>query len=485
MARSVASIAVSVIARTGKFVKGMKRAVRALSKFTAGVRRMAMQVAKFGLGLAAVATGAMALFIKQSFSTLDALAKASDRLGITADTLRGFERAVELTGGTIEGFRKNIIMMVKNIGDVAGGTGEAKDALEELRLDAQKLMTLAPDEMMLRISKAMQRIPTQTRRLSLAAEVFGTRGVKELLNFLNIAPARVREMIKESVRLSGSLSRLDLAGIERANDAFADMQRSLRAIIDRVAIELAPVVEKLATRLTEVFVNFRSTLVTDILPSIGDFVTKALNFANLMFADMKAGVLRLTSDILNSIIDIRKALANVPGFFGTGPGKRAYVRAADVAMFATGAERQRDALASGNAALWGNQLRAAIDGVVDAAQSALAQAAADRFKAFFEPLTAFMRAPLQNFQRFLTAPFEFMRGEFKARTAAPSMATAGLARARAPTRFAEIDLSRTFVQGLRGERNRKQLVKDPDVVRELQGLRAETRSRQAYALVGP
>jgi hypothetical protein len=53
------------------------------------------------------------------------------------------------------------------------------------------------------------------------------------------------------------------------------------------------------------------------------------------------------------------------------------------------------------------------------------------------------------------------------------------------TKFVEVDLSRTAISGLRGSRGRKQLVQDPDVVRELQGLRSDTRNRQPYAIVGP
>ena len=80
MAKAVATVGVSVVARTKNFRRGMKRAQSRLKRFSASVRGISKRVAKFGAVLGAVAGGAMAVMVKRSFTAIDATTKLADRM---------------------------------------------------------------------------------------------------------------------------------------------------------------------------------------------------------------------------------------------------------------------------------------------------------------------------------------------------------------------------------------------------------------------
>jgi hypothetical protein len=444
---------------------------------------MARQVAKFGVGLAAVAAGAMALWIRQQLKAVDLIGKVSDKLGITTEKLIAYRHAASLAGVEARTFDMALQRMLRRLAEAAKGTGEAKDALKELGLDPVILSAGGAGTALEAVVEALSQVRNQSDRVRLAFKLFDSEGVA-MVNLAKRGTEGLRDAMQEAVRFGLVLSRLDVLRVEQVNDAITRMKASLTGLARTATIAMSAFMTVVANRLTETFANFRGKLTTDILPAVGEFAVKALNFMDLFFAGMKAGVLEMVSDVHAAAISIQEALAGM----GMAPdvSGRVRKRGAALSKAATMARIAEDVKASGNVPLWGTQLEHAMDAVVNAAQSSLAQAAADRFKAFFEPLTAIMRAPLLNMQRFLTAPFEFMRGTLKAGAAAPSAPQAAMR--GAPTQFAQVDLSRTFIPGLSGGSKKQQTVFDEKVWKEqviANKHLAEMKRWSQVAMVGP
>ena len=132
---SIASLGVSVYARTGQFDKAMRRASRTIGKFGASLRRFsgyASVIAGGGLGVLAV----------KSFEAIDAQAKLSDQLGFQQEKLAGLQHAAQLAGVSTESISKALGLLGKNVVDAANGTGEASDSFKALGLDAKELVRL-------------------------------------------------------------------------------------------------------------------------------------------------------------------------------------------------------------------------------------------------------------------------------------------------------------------------------------------------------
>ncbi len=455
MARSVASIAVSVVARTEKFRKGMQRAMRTLKKFGAGVRAMSVRVAKFGAVLTGVATGALVLFVKQSFKSLDALAKTSAKLGIGIDQLRGLERAAELTGGSIEQFRKSIVMMSKNINEAAGGTGEALEAFKDLRVNVQDLVQLGPDRALITILKALDLIPGRIRKIGIASDIFGARSGTALLNLAALGPQLERE-IERSIQLVGRFTDVELNLVERANDALGDTFRSLRGIADRLAVTIAPVVERIANALTNAFIGFRENLTSSILPALRRFFIQALNFAELFFRSLKLQITDIKIEALTAIAEVLLALGRDP---------TRLLAARNKAKFQSIRPRETlDLLASGRLPLLGDRLAKSLDDMIAGAAGAFQRAQVERakrqLKNFFAPVLNAVRDPLSAFGAImenLNKRLEPFRGKLRFRPSAvepESFANAA--------RFLTVSLSRQALRAFPGQK-REQIVRDRSV----------------------
>lgn len=455
MARSVASIAVSVVARTAKFRKGMQRAMRTLKKFGAGVRAMAARVAKFGSVLAGVAIGGMALFIKQSFKSLDALAKTSAKLGIAIDQLRGLERAAELTGGTIEQFRKSIIMMSKNISEAALGTGEALEAFELLGIRAEDLLQLAPDKAFVKIAKALDLIPGRIRKIGIAADIFGARSGTAILNLAALGP-QLESTIARAAHIMGKFTDVELNLIERANDALGDTFRSLRGIADRLAVTVAPVVERIALALTDAFIGVRKQL-PDILQQLRLFGIRALNMADVLFRQLKISILEMKAELLTT------AQILLGAFKKPVPVSLIASRLTAESQARLQRQQLKTLLARRPDKLLGNRLALALENMIAGAEGAFKKSQADRAKRqvmnFLAPVINAIKDPLSVF-RAIVADFNERLAPFKGKLrlkapgAAPVTAQAG--------GFLTVNLSRQALRAFPGQK-REQIVRDRTV----------------------
>ena len=70
------TLSVSVTAKTSKFRKGMKGAAGAVNRFSSVVRGAAGRLAGFGTALVGIGgVAGLGLLIKQSFATIDVIAK--------------------------------------------------------------------------------------------------------------------------------------------------------------------------------------------------------------------------------------------------------------------------------------------------------------------------------------------------------------------------------------------------------------------------
>lgn len=308
--RSITSLSVSLVARTKKFIKKIKRAIRQVKKFSVSIKALSVRVGKMGLAFSAVALGGLALFVKKSFASLDALAKMSDVLGISASKLRGFQRAAELTGVTTEGMNKAFIQLSKNIAEAATGTGEALDAFKALRLDVTKLVKLKPDEAMFAFAKALESIPGDIQRIGILSDVLGARQVR-LSNLFAMGADNLREMVGEADRLFGTLTRFDLFKIETANDLFADMLRSLRGLGDAVAVVFAAPVGVVADKLTNFFVNLREGI-PGAIASIKGGVIRLLDAIEILVRRLFISMTGHLAAFVNAISRVLQSLPLLP-----------------------------------------------------------------------------------------------------------------------------------------------------------------------------
>ena len=199
---------------------------------------------------AAIGIGGFGALIKSSFDTIDALAKTSDKLGLTTEALAGLRFAAEQGGSSVSALDNSLQTMTRRVSEAAQGTGAATKALDELGLSAASLTRQSPDQQIRIIADSMQGLTTQSDRVRVAFDLFGRQGV-ELLNVLQDGAAGLDDMQTEAEALGIAISRVDAAKIEAANDAFNRAKQAIQGVANTIAVALAPWLEAIVDWFTD------------------------------------------------------------------------------------------------------------------------------------------------------------------------------------------------------------------------------------------
>lgn len=187
---------------------------------------------------AAMAAGKLAGEFTETAKAIDDLAKTSDRLGIATDNLAALRFAGEQTGVEVQTLDMALQRMVRRVAEAANGTGEAKDALAELGLNAAKLSRMSPDQAFKAIADAMSGIPSQADKVRLSFKLFDSEGVK-LVNTLALGATGIHRLEEQAKSLGIAISREEAAKIEAFNDALNSLSNLIGGLKTEIVISIA------------------------------------------------------------------------------------------------------------------------------------------------------------------------------------------------------------------------------------------------------
>ncbi len=306
-------------------------------KALGGISSLFKTIAK-SAGIAAVATaGIFTLLVKQSLSATDSLAKTARKIGVTTEALASMRYAAKLTGVETATMDMALQRFTRRAAEAAKGTGEAKGALKELKLDATELIKLPLEQQMQELAGAFAEVETDADKVRLAMKLFDSEGVA-LVNTLGIGKQGLIEMAAEANKLGITLSKDATDGVEDANDAFTRLGQLFKGVRDQTVAHLAPALETLATTLKE-------KVLTAIEATDGGVEQFAKNLAvkilNGVMAAIK-GLQALVNAVIGTFNDIRTAAASFTGFFKSDDEKNALqLQKAMQKINETMSERQR------------------------------------------------------------------------------------------------------------------------------------------------
>lgn len=216
----------------------MRRASRSVAGFRQTLGRLS--------GVASlVAGGGVGFLTAKSMSAIDAQSKLADRISASQKQLGGLDLAARRSGVSTQTLAMAMQRMTRRIGEAAQGTGEAKNALKTLGLDAAALTGMSADEQLRRVADALQSVRNGSQRVGLAMKIFDSEGVA-LLNTLAGGSKALDEYQKRAEQFGLAISRVDGAKIEEANDAFADVRDVFTGLFNQIAIQIAPLMTEAA-----------------------------------------------------------------------------------------------------------------------------------------------------------------------------------------------------------------------------------------------
>lgn len=242
MATETVSIVIKAFDQTQKALRGIQAAFGKLSKVFFNFKTALVS---------AVGAGGLGLLIVNSLKATDALAKTASKIGTTTEALSALQYAGQLTGVEVNTMNMALQRFTRRAAEAAVGTGEAKGALRELRLDARELVKLPLDQQMLELADAFEDAKRRgLNPLRLAFKLFDSEGAA-LVTTLSKGRSGLSEMFGEAQRLGIVMSSGAANGVEDANDALTRLQTLFTGITRQVVAALAPVITALADTMTD------------------------------------------------------------------------------------------------------------------------------------------------------------------------------------------------------------------------------------------
>ena len=243
--KSLGTLTIDLVAKTGGFISGMTQAEKASSKWSKQVQEDAKSTSVAIGGIAAAAAAAAVAVGASGFNLLKSTSQqvaATDQwaksLKMSTQELLAWQFAAERAG--IEGDKMADVF--KDLGDKIGDavlnkSGEAVDALNALGLSAEKLSKVSPDKQMLAIGDALGKISTNAGKVTIL-ESLGD-DLSRLLPLFDNNNEKLKNFIQLSKDYGVAPDPSSIDDLVKVNDLFLDMEAQVKGLKMEIAGGLA------------------------------------------------------------------------------------------------------------------------------------------------------------------------------------------------------------------------------------------------------
>lgn len=232
------SIILDLLMRTGAFETDTKRAEKRLRELKKEARDAGKVI---GLGLAAAGT-AVTVLVKNAIDAADAAGKSAQAAGITVEAYTALAYAAELAGVEAGSLGVALNTLNKNI-----STND--DSLKQLGINVRTASgeLKSADAVLAEIADRFAQLPEGPRRSQLALELFGKSGAS-LIPLLTQGSAGLEAMRKEAERLGVVIDTETARAAEQFNDDLTRMSKAAQGFGLVLAKEVLPTMTELTTR---------------------------------------------------------------------------------------------------------------------------------------------------------------------------------------------------------------------------------------------
>lgn len=321
--RSLGTLTLDLVAKTGGFVDGMSKTERETAKWRRKVEANIKAAGKtMGVAItagAAAAAAGLTIMVNRSREAIDAQAKMAQRLRTTYESLSTLGRAGELAGVSMQQIEVAARTLDINLGRASQGLGAQADALEKLKLNADDIASLPLDQRIQAINQALRENVSETERASVAADLFGTRGAAAIQM---LDPGTIAEAARQMEIFGLNLSDVDAAKVEQANDAMSTFGLLSQGVGNQLTVELAPILKAVGEEFLQ-SAEEAGGLGTVVQDTVRDavralaFVVNAVDGVGVAFLTVADGIIVAYSEVFaflaGSGANILGGLSYLPG----------------------------------------------------------------------------------------------------------------------------------------------------------------------------
>lgn len=299
------------------FLRAQDKTKKAFASVGTNIKKLKSLLGPVVKGFAAITAGvglvgaALIKTFRSNAPYIDALGKTADKLGVTTEKLQAYRDAAEFAGIGNASLDTSFQRFIRRLGTAATGTGATNKELIKLGINAKELAAQGPAQAFETILDKIKAVESQTERVRLAFAFFGKEGV-DLVRLTTDAISK-SEMQMDALGLS--ISRIDSARVEMANDAIKRLGDISDGVGRRITANMSGAVTVLTDRIigaASSFLGLRksSTNASEtILIGVGKVVDAfrlfltSIDLIRIGFTKLSIGVLKFGQDVSSALSD--------------------------------------------------------------------------------------------------------------------------------------------------------------------------------------
>ena len=217
-----------------------------LSSFASAAKGMLNPVVA---GLTAVAGGAIAAGVAvygltTRIAGLAAVADQATQTGLSGAFIQRLGYAADQSGVSVETLMGGIKKLT-----IAIGKGDDKP-FAALGISLKEMQALNPEQQFLKVAAAISKLPTAAERAAAAVKIFGKSGI-DMTGLFAGGMSDLNALMADAQALGIGISPEGLAKAAAADDAIQRMKASFGALLDQIAVGVAPAFKSIADYITE------------------------------------------------------------------------------------------------------------------------------------------------------------------------------------------------------------------------------------------
>lgn len=275
---SIFSIFGNVYLDTEKADKGIKdltkKGAEADTSLASKFGSIASKAAVMGtaiVGAASVVGGAAVSMVSKFAGTADAIDKASQRVGVSAEEYQQWAYAASMSGISAEKLEVAMKKQQTVFADATMGSKAASEAYKSLGIDIQGMTS---GEAFNKSIEALSNMEDETKRNAIANDLFG-KSYADIAPLLNEGSDGINKLKQEAIDLGGVISNDAVKSGAVLGDTIEKVKTSLGGIFNNLMGQLMPVVQELLDMVVE-NMPMISNMIMQLAPMLMDVLAQLL-----------------------------------------------------------------------------------------------------------------------------------------------------------------------------------------------------------------
>lgn len=231
----------------------------------------------------------------ESAAYADEILTQSVVTGLSAEALQEYQYAAELVDVSLDTLTSSQSKMIRSMDAARRGSKEQAEAFDKLRIGVQNADGTLRDaqDVFGDVIDALGAISNETERDAIAMTIFG-RSARDLNPLIKAGSDGLRELTQEAHNVGYVMGEEALDALGAVDDQLQRMNRSGEALKNQIAVGMAPAVENLMKKGTDLFVRLQEAAegsgILEVFGALLDVVSALEPLFDVLFGTAEDGV---------------------------------------------------------------------------------------------------------------------------------------------------------------------------------------------------